>query len=282
MKTKPIIIDKSAFVGINLDDLCNFANNHFLILPLVLHDECATNQKEGQALLRRFQRLIASGGNICQEGRYIVEKEGQTLRPYGLLANHDETERWRKAFEEGKILAVPPDIGNVRKSHKDSARITLDLHEKVTDEIGGEKFRIAANEVRKSAVNRHERFKIWVRVVDTLDIHRIAACVLTKFTNTPDKYCLSADWVTWHYLRISTICTFEYTFLKGKPGKNQQRNAEHDLQDEEYVWLLSRADGLLTRDKKLISSLAKAAFPEKDVFSNLNEVTEDYKCNWVQ
>jgi hypothetical protein len=57
---------------------------------------------------------------------------------------------------------------------------------------------------------------------------------------------------------------------------------EHDLQDITYVLLLSRGDGLLTRDKDLVIPLAKAAFPEKDVFSSLEEVPKDYLGDWIQ
>jgi len=48
----------------------------------------------------------------------------------------------------------------------------------------------------------------------------------------------------------------------------------------EYVASLSRADGLLTGDKKLVEPLVRAAFPEKDVFSSL-EVPDSYRCDWA-
>lgn len=66
--------------------------------------------------------------------------------------------------------------------------------------------------------------------------------------------------------------------MGGGPGEER---AEHDYQDMEYVILLSRADCILTRDEKLVKPLAKAAFPDKDVFSSLDEVSEDYLCNWT-
>ena len=56
--------------------------------------------------------------------------------------------------------------------------------------------------------------------------------------------------------------------------------AEHDCQDIEYVTYLARADGLLTRDKRLAIPIANIAFPDKDVFSSLDEVSEEYICNW--
>jgi hypothetical protein len=49
----------------------------------------------------------------------------------------------------------------------------------------------------------------------------------------------------------------------------------------EYVLLLARADAIITRDKKLVEPLARAAFPEKDVFSSLEEVPDSYRCDWA-
>jgi hypothetical protein len=56
--------------------------------------------------------------------------------------------------------------------------------------------------------------------------------------------------------------------------------AQHDVLDVEYVVLLSHADGILTRDKKMVKPLARAAFPNKDVFSSPAEVPDEYLCHW--
>ena len=73
----------------------------------------------------------------------------------------------------------------------------------------------------------------------------------------------------------------EYRFLRHhSPTGIKEDRAKRDLKDVEYACLLSRADGLLTRDKKLVEPLAKAAFPEKDVFSDIDEVPDEYICNW--
>lgn len=280
MKPKPIIIDKDAFEGMNLNDLCNFARDHFLILPMVLHDECAKNKEKRQQLFKRFRKIILSDGYICQAGRDIVEKEAQTLQPYGFLADLDKTARWQKEFKKGAIIGVPNENEIVHAGHVDSAETLLSQYKKVVGEVGQEIFKAAVNEVKRSKADRQQRFKIWTQVVEDLDIHKLSVHLLSQFGGSPEKYCPSSDWVTWHYLRIAAILTFEYKFLEGKPGKNQLTNAVHDLQDSEYVFLLSRADGLLTRDKKLVTPLAKAAFPEKDVFSSLDEVPEEYICHW--
>ncbi|MGD8786803.1 MAG: hypothetical protein PVJ60_05225 [Phycisphaerales bacterium] len=79
---------------------------------------------------------------------------------------------------------------------------------------------------------------------------------------------------------MASILAKEYYYLSQMGGIPGIRRAEHDYQDMEYVLLLSRADGILTRDEKLVKPLAQAAFPEKDIFSNLDEVPEEYICHW--
>ena len=280
MKTKQIIIDKDAFVGIKFDDLCDFVKNHSLILPICLYAECATNEEEQQKLLDRFHRIVSAGGYICPGGRHIVEKEGSSSQPYSFLADYNETKRMREKRIKGYKLSKPDDIGNIHKEHMDSAQVLIDGYKKVVNVVADEKYEAAAEEVKKSQADRQQRFNIWIHTVDSLDIHGLAVKVLANFTNSPNKYCLSADWVTWHYLRIITTLFFEYKFRNGRPGKKQQTNAEHDLHDAEYVFLLSKADCLLTRDKRLVRPLAQAAFPEKDVFSSLDKVPDEYLCNW--
>jgi hypothetical protein len=279
---KKLIIDKSVFVEeINRDNLCKFAAGHFLILPMNLYSECATNKKNWQKQFEKFRNIIISGGHICSTLEDIIKQEGQLLRPFDFQEDVDkETYKMREEFQKGGRFAEP-DIDDIRKSHDESAQTLIKHCKKVTDlidNISGAKFSTAAEEVRKSQAGRDRRFVIWAKTVDSLDIHELAVRGLSKFSESPDKYCLSSEWVTWHYLRGSIILAFEYTFLGGKPGKNQLTIAEHDLHDEEYGLLLSRVDGLLTRDEKFVKPLAKATFPEKDVFSCLDEVTEDYRC----
>ena len=175
---------------------------------------------------------------------------------------------------------MPNENEIVHESHVDSAETLLSQYKKVVGEVGQEIFKAAVNEVKRSKADRQQRFKIWTQAVEDLDIHKLSVHLLTQFRGSSEKHCPSSDWVTWHYIRIAAILTFEYKFLEGKPGKNQLTNAVHDLNDIEYVLLLCRAEGLLTRDNRLVKPLAKAAFPQKDVFSSLEDVPDEYVCHW--
>lgn len=127
---------------------------------------------------------------------------------------------------------------------------------------------------------RFERLQQWVEFVDSQDMHEVAKTLLCEITNDPEKYCLSEKWVSWHFVRLMFIIIMERDFLRQNGDKSSEIIIEHDLQDMKYVILLSRADGLLTKDNCCFC-LAKAAFPEKDVFSSLDEVPEDYICDWT-
>ena len=85
--------------------------------------------------------------------------------------------------------------------------------------------------------------------------------------------------MSWQLVRLTDAIVQNYYYLRQLGGVPGEKRAEHDYQDMEYILLLSRADGLLTKDNGCLS-LAKAAFPDKDVFSDLEEVPEDYICNW--
>jgi hypothetical protein len=83
-------------------------------------------------------------------------------------------------------------------------------------------------------------------------------------------------------MRLGSALAYEYCYKHLKHGNTPGvTNAEHDDQDSEYVLLLSRADAIVTRDRDLVEPLARAAFPEKDVFSSLEEVPESYRCDWA-
>jgi len=92
---------------------------------------------------------------------------------------------------------------------------------------------------------------------------------------------ITHDWYTWHDYWLRCILSFEWAYQKAKGGQLPVFDkASHDFHDMQYVACLSRADGLLTRDDGC-KDLAQAAFPEKDVFSSLDDVPDEYLYDWT-
>ena len=68
-KPKQIVLDKDVFTGTNLDELCDFARDHLLLVPHVLLYECATSEnREKMKLLQRFEKLVKGGAYYCPIG----------------------------------------------------------------------------------------------------------------------------------------------------------------------------------------------------------------------
>ncbi|HNY77522.1 MAG: hypothetical protein RBS72_04755 [Sedimentisphaerales bacterium] len=120
-----------------------------------------------------------------------------------------------------------------------------------------------------------------LKIIDTFDIHDMALRQIREDRiSDKSRFCSSPDWMAWHHVRLTLALVQEYHYMRSVGGDPAQQRAEHDYQDMEYVLLLSRADAVITQDKRL-AALARAAFPEKDVFSGLEEVPDSYRCDWA-
>jgi len=281
MKPKQLILDKNVFVATKTDVLCGFAQNNFLILPEILLYECLTTQKNKEVLVDRFEQVLLVGAHICPNIKTILNKEANNLSPYGSLVNPKTTDKIRSAYKEQNGIFC--NLSAMSEYLDENVSDFLNPVEKLYEEIQLNHPEVSASigQLDASADNRLDRFRFWVQLVEQQDIHRLAMENLEGITNQPEKYCLSDRWVSWQFFRVTFAVILEYGFLRhhGPAGIKEDR-AKHDLRDVEYVCLLSRADGLLTRDKKLVTPLAEAAFPDKDVFSKLDEVPDEYLCHW--
>jgi len=224
---------------------------------------------------------MLAGAYTCPSSWHIIKKEARMLQPYGFLADLSETSRIRSEFEKYKDVSISEGVGRIYENSIDQARTLLELAESASTTITS-MIPEADKDARKlEGYDKPHRFVLWLDNAQNYGVHKLAVEKAGHLTSSPDKYCLSKQWVTWHYLRLISALSFEYTFLRrGKGGNAELVRAEHDLQDIEYVLLLSRADALLTRDEKLVKPLAQAAFPDKDVFSSLDEVPEEYVSHW--
>ena len=275
-KTKQIVIDKSAFIAICFDALCEFAQKHFLVVPDVLCYECYTNfSVKSQRTLKHCEQLIQHGAYYSSCSTGFLQSEGSSLEPYPWFLPNLEITQLIRNDASG--------IGGFNATQTFNARfgvarkIFVDAIAKICKGVKP-KLQVSPNKVLP--VDTKERFVEFLNYIDS-KMERARDFVLRSmpknWVKDPKRFCLSSEWVSWHYFRLIRAVALEYCYCGLSGGAPLELRAEHDYQDMEYVLLLSRADGLLARDKGLIT-LAKAAFPEKDVFSCLDEVPSDYQC----
>jgi len=284
MSTRPkqIIVDKSAFIGINIDKLCDFAQNHLLLACDTLMYECATATKqEPRDMLHNYKRLIESGAYYCSCSVVFIQSEGKNCCSYPwFLPDLDATEQIRtgKARLENVLDSAVPE--KAFQSHcKIAKAMFVDLSDKLKRGIDSERLEVG-KEIKNLPLDRLTRLQKLFEQIDTSDLHNMVVdSVLKDWIKNETKFCLSSEWISWQYVRLNYIIVWDYCYSRQMGGMPGNRRAEHDYQDMEYALLLSRADGLLTKDKKL-AELAKAAFPKRNVVSSPEEIPEDYLCRW--
>jgi hypothetical protein len=282
-KPKQIVVDKDAFIGIGIDALCDFAADHLLLCCDTLLYECATTSEASpKEMLYRYKRLIQGGAYYCSCSVTYLQSEGKFCSAYPwFLPDLDATQQIRTGKARLEDTLNSPKTGDVFRSRCKVARAEfVGLSAKLKSRIDLERPDVG-KVIRDLPRDRFARLGKLFERIDTLDLHQMGVeSVPENWIKDKTKFCLSSEWMSWHYVRLTSGIVGNYYYLRQMGGVPGDVRAEHDYQDMEYVLLLSRADALLTRDNELVSPLAKAAFPEKDVFSDLNEVPEEYVGYW--
>ena len=278
---KQLILDKSILCGTHKVGLTQFAGTHCVVLPEVLLYECATTQNARGTILARCREMVLAGARVCPSLKTIVQHEAKSLAPYGQLADPV----WNRKLAQTFNVEPRPYNFDVfeRRCKEDKAFASVILRQigscddSLQTECPG-----VVEKVRQwdhSKKSRCDRLRGWVGEGDSIDLHDAADRLLPKITEQPENYCLSDEWISWQLIRLFRLWWLECNFQHQAGREEKELNLEHDWQDLTYAALMGRVDALLTGDR-FLQDLARAAFPDKDVFSSLDEVTEDYVCHW--
>ena len=269
-----IVIDKSSLIGINIDTLCNLAENHLLLACDTLLYECATtSESKREKTLHCYKRMMDAGAYHCSCSVGYLEKERISYKPYpSLLYDSGITQKIREySIEDFLDPATIKEIFQVRLNV--AKNILLEISKNIKTRLDSEESDVG-KAIRNSPSNPFERFKIFLEHIDSsIQLPQwVMSLVCKDLIKDETKYCLSPEWISWQLIRLMVAMVWNYYYLRQTGGPPRDNRAEHDYQDMEYVLLLSRADGMLTKDQSLMKPLAKAAFPEKQVFSSIEEI----------
>jgi hypothetical protein len=232
------------------------------------------SKNRSDVLLQRFIECVKCGAAVGWGSPSIVQREKQSLQPVVSIINGDETMRVR-----GGDLCTDQNLldneANLCKKHYEFHINWLCQIAKAYLANIEKKGLLVKFREEVSGISLKDRLVKWVKNLDAL-----RAEILTYFVPEFAKD-LHSDWVTWHLLRLSQAWGIEISCRSTTSNLSTVlRDISNDFWDIEYVVSLSRADGILTNDKNLVRPLAKAAFPEKDVFHKLDEVPDEYLCHW--
>lgn len=283
---KLLVIDKSVFHQTVLhetyrDRLAEFVKKHHVILPHALGVECIiSNGKNGKnvfkepiQLLKKLEDMVKTGANIALSPSVIFRYENKTKKAINCIIDtrgtnivkstqvnldqdllKEEARKARKAFQPNidfcKNLAITYYDNLVKKGYEKSFRKDAEQTTLIS------------------------RLKDWIRVSDKMrgEILKSQLPGLSKYITDDND-----QWFSWQVLRIIFAWALEWAFKRNQSGPSFKGDIENDFYDMEYVACLNNSDGVLTNDKNLVIPLAQAAFPEKDIFPSIDEVSEDYK-----
>lgn len=270
MTKRSFLLDKSVFVGTNEKQLSDFVGTHMVILPETLFYECYTSSElSDKNFLKRLYHLLKAGAYVTYQLTQIMADEGKNLSPCNCIIDYSQTKSLLlTGFREEKTIRKE-DINKKKEDRSKTASSIKKLGLKVTQRLTNNLDHM--KEIRRLNLKRKDRFREWFEKADKNSIHDLANVFLRKNVIDPTKFCLSTNWVSWHYMRLIYAITLEYSYLKITAACPNDEYAEHDIMDIEYVTFLSKCESLLTSDAEL-RELSEVAFPNKRIYTNIRNI----------
>jgi hypothetical protein len=274
-KPKQIIIDKESLIGINIDKLCFLAKSHLLLACDTLLYECATTSESARKdMLGRYKRIIEAGAYHCSCSVGYLQYEGRSGSAYPwFLPDLNATEQIRSKKAQVDDLLDTATAEEIFQTRLGVAKnIFLRFSKNIKTRLDSRESDVG-KAIKNLPSSTFERFQTLLGYIDSGNLHESGVNSLPRdLIKDETKFCLSPEWISWQFIRLISVIVQNYYYLRQMGGPPGDDRAEHDYQDMEYVLLLSRADGILTNDQSLIKPLAKAAFPDKQVFSSIEEI----------
>jgi hypothetical protein len=270
MATDSFLVDKSVFLATNAQDLCNFAKRHTVILPETLFYECYTSPElSDRKLFKRLDEVLTAGAHVTYQLMEIIQHEGQNLCPCDSIINYSWTEKLRANLLREEDTIAKDQIARIKNDRSKIAMAVVKLSKR--SQGLESKHPGYLKEIRSLKMDRTQRFRQWFERVDKNDIHDLAAKSFREHVIDPKRFCLSSEWLSWHYMRLMYAFSFEYSYLEAIGSCPMGEKAENDFMDIAYLAFFAKADVLLMKDPKC-QEVAQVAFPNKKVYSSIHEI----------
>lgn len=276
---KYLILDKSIFHGTSQDKLLEFTKRHAMILGDTLFTESLTSSKlDSQRYITLIRELVLAGAAASYGVLHLVREEVCNLRPCESIINHTVTERIRNEPTRNEGMFDTNEICDVYQQNLSLAETIPKIAELIKQSTLPQHMWLES-EMKKAKASKEELFRAaadWA----TTKVYEAKQIFFSNLVADSDKFCTSAKWITWHYLRGILILAHIYFWKDvGYRGTWGNKNLRKYYNDMEYIILLCQADGLLTSDNDC-TFLAKLMFPTKGVFFRIGEVPDEYLCHW--
>ncbi len=260
-----LVVDKSIFHSLcGCDEkLCAFVKNYNVVLPNALAAECLISENQEPSknpvkLLRGFDKAIKAGAKMGYSSLKLFREENQTLCTAKSVVDESTTKLIRNSTLKTEVDFIKQEAACCRKTFEPDIKILLKIAGVLYENLcKRDELAVAVRKVK----NRRRRFENWINVTD----QKMKDIISHLFSEQIGSHA-DANWFLWQQSRLYFAYSLDLMYRKNQPGSCVKKDISNDFYDIEPVLYLSRADGLLTNDKKLQVPLAKAAFKAKEVF----------------
>ena len=275
--SKLLVIDKSIFHCLNNEKVCAFVKDYNVVLPHVLPVECliSENQKPGKnpsRLFMRFDGAIKAGAKMGYSLSKLFRAEKVTLCPAKSVVDESSTERFRNGTPNTNADFIKQEAEDCRKSFEPIIESLSELAETFYKNLC---IKGLSKGFREEATQKDivDRLKKWIQSIDQQMKDVLNKCFSEQIGSHAD-----ANWFTWHWSCLVFAWAIEWACKRNQSGSSYENyNISNDFYDIIYVAYLSRVDGLLTNDRNLVMPLAQVAYPQKDVFDDINNIPQGYR-----
>jgi len=260
-----LVVDKSIFHSLcGCDEkLCAFVKNYNVVLPDALAVECLISENQEPSknpvkLLRGFDKAIKAGAKMGYSSLKLFQAEKQTLCTAKSVVDESATKLIRNGTLNTEADFIKQEAECCRKTFEPIIESLLEIARVLYDNLC-KRDKLAGAIRRKK--DRIRRFENWIYATD----QEMKNVMSHLFSEQISRHA-DTNWLVWQLSRLYFAYSLDLMFQKNLPGSCAKKDISNDFYDIEPVSYLSRADGLLTNDKKLQVPLAKAAFPKQKVF----------------
>jgi hypothetical protein len=283
---KLLVIDKCCFQGASEARLIEFGGKYQVFLPHALVIECLISDdcdgrkpcKNPIYLLHRVEALVKAGAYFGRSSVSIHKEEQKNRRAVVQFIDEKATLLIRAGTSVLTEEFVCREAEECRKAFDPLVKLVSDLAlvfvEAIKEKAMSKGFQ---KEIQETCTV--QRFGRNLQAADQKKDEILQKWIPSLASDVTE------DWYTWQLIRLWYAWAIEWAGRRPNTDDTTlQPDLSNDFYDMEYVASLSRADAIITKEgekKGLVPHLARAAFPEKDVFSSLEEVPKSYRRDWV-
>ena len=270
MNKQIITIDKNIFQKKSLHTLSRLAQDHSIVLPHTLLEECLTTERAPgpKPLLKKAEDLVKAGAFVSFSQGRMLEIEKTSLQPLQNVIDDVGTDQIRKNS-----------IEDVRVDFQDEAEKCNRAFEPILNNVE----RLA--EAFWKTLSGKDYSEDWKKPGDDKDLskrlekwRKATAMQMKEWLEVfrPDIHLhITEDWTTWLIFQLLVVYGIEWSFKRNLSGQSfESFDITNDVYDLNYLSCVLHSDVLLSCDKKLCT-FTQVMVSDKKVCSEIRDLLSD-------